>query len=190
MTQAAVLIDNMYLQNMSDFFNIHKIDIPKFSRHLLNEDETLFRTFVFDALPYIPNEPTPEQLQRKKDKADYFNRLKYFDRVVVEEGYVKGKDVKCPSCYTWFKNPVQKAVDVKISVRLLELALHKKVSIIVLVSGDGDLVPAVEAANQSDAAVRLRYTLVPGARTSSVLIKTCPEQSELKREDLEYCRLV
>ena len=134
MKTAVVLIDNMYLQNAADAFNVKKVDIPKFSRHVLENSEELFRTYVFDALPYLPENPTEDQQKRRKKKEGYFNRLKFEERVIVEEGYVKGKDVKCRKCNKWFKIPIQKAVDVKISVKLVEFALSKSVDIIVLVS--------------------------------------------------------
>ena len=76
-----------------------------------------------------------------------------------------------------------------ICIRLLELTLSKTVGTSILVSGDGDLVPAVESANYSGATVKLHYAKVRGAWTIDTLIKTCTEKKERTQHDLECFKL-
>lgn len=78
-------------------------------------------------------------------------------------------------------------VDVKISVRLTSLAWMKIVSTIVLVSGDADLIPAVEAINGSGTTVRLAYAELANVRTSKSLIRACPEKNIITEENIKSC---
>ncbi len=98
---------------------------------------------------------------------------------------MRPKYTKCRNCETQFIVPVQKLVDVKISVRLTSLAWSKIVNKIILVSGDGDLIPAVEAARPSGTIVRLEYVDEEGVRTSKGLIRACPEKNKLTKEDFQ-----
>jgi len=185
----AILIDNMYVQHCANFFGVGRLDPRKFPDMLLRENERHHMTYIFDALPFIPSEnPTSRQLELHRGKKVYFDALQYYERIKVELGYVRPKRTKCHKCKTAFYVPVQKLVDVKISVRLTSLAWSKIVQKIVLVSGDGDLIPAIQAAGPSGTIVRLGYVDEAGVRTSKGLIKMCPEKHRLSREDFLKAR--
>lgn len=180
----AILIDNMYVQHCADFFGVGRLDPCKFPGMLLRENERHHMTYIFDALPFVPREnPTARQLELRRGKKAYLDALQYYERIKVELGYVRPKRTRCHNCKTEFYVPVQKLVDVKISVRLTSLAWSKIVQKIVLVSGDGDLIPAIQAAGPSGTIVRLEYVDEAGVRTSKGLIKICPEKHRLLRED-------
>lgn len=83
--------------------------------------------------------------------------------------------------------PVQKLVDVKISVRMLSLAHSGVVECIVLVSGDSDLIPAVKELEPSGTTVRLAYLQQGRAKASPLLIQECPEKHLLRRGDFDRC---
>jgi uncharacterized LabA/DUF88 family protein len=78
-------------------------------------------------------------------------------------------------------------VDVKLSVRLVSLAWSGVVKKIVLVSGDGDMIPAVEAVDGTEAIVRLEYVDADEkpakVKTAKGLIKACPEKHRLTKDD-------
>ena len=179
----------MYLQHICNAFGVDKINIPRFSQLLLENDEKLFRTYVFDALPYLPKEnATPEQQERRDRKYRYLDMLKYTDRVTVEEGYVKPKRWFCRECKRESIVPIQKAVDVKLSVRLVQLAWSDNVDIIALVAGDGDFLPAVDAVSDTNAIVRLFYAEVANIGVNKKLVKACPETRILNSENINSCR--
>jgi uncharacterized LabA/DUF88 family protein len=58
---------------------------------------------------------------------------------------------------------------------------------IVLVSGDGDMIPAVQAVDGSEAIMRLEYVDVgeeaARVKTAKGLIKACPEKHRLTKDD-------
>src|SRR6266566_7260211 len=188
MGKVAILIDNMYLQHIQTEFQTGQIDITKLPKVLLREGEEHHRTWVFDALPYVSPSPTPDQLKKRNDKHRYLDALQYKERVTVEQGVVRPKTTTCRNCNTQFQVPVQKLVDVKISVRMVQLAFSEGVDRIVLVSGDADILPAVEASASSRATVRLAYAEQGGVKTSRALIRACPEKQKLTQQDLTYVR--
>jgi uncharacterized LabA/DUF88 family protein len=179
----------MYLQHIQDEFQTGQVDITKLPKVLLRDGEEHHRTWVFDALPYVPPNPTPEQITRRNNKHQYLDALQYKERIAVEQGMVRPKTTTCRSCGVEFQVAVQKLVDVKMSVRLVELAYSDSVDRIVLLSGDADLLPAVEASGSSGATIRLAYAESGQVRTSRALIRSCPEKQKLTPEDLAFCRL-
>ena len=185
-SNVAILVDNMYLQNAKDSYGIFGgMDPRKFPIHLLREGETHYKTYIFDALPYAPRGSDPRRIERRARKKSYFDAIQYYERVVVEEGYVKGRHTRCFNCNNEFTVPVQKLVDVKLSVRLVSLAWEKVVDKIVLLCGDSDILPAVEAIEKTGIIVRLAYIEYGNTRTNKALIKACPEKQKLEKADLE-----
>lgn len=183
----------MYLAALGKAYSVPKINLLKFSEKLLEKDEERYRTYVFDALPYIPeNGATQDQIDRKNGKKRYLDRLMYMDRMSVELGEVRPKRTNCRECGAQFSVPVQKLVDVKLSVKLASLAWSKNVDKIILVTGDKDILPAVKESEDSGTVIRLVYGEVPehNVFTSKSLIKECHEKRKLERQDLEYCRYI
>jgi len=66
--------------------------------------------------------------------------------VIAELGRFKYKSVHSPSCQIESPHYEEKETDVAISVRMLELFFRDKADTVVLVSGDTDLSPAVQTA--------------------------------------------
>lgn len=60
----------------------------------------------------------------------------------------KQKEVSCPRCGSRFIRYEEKETDVAIGMRLMEIAARGESEIVVLISGDTDLVPAIRAAKR------------------------------------------
>lgn len=60
----------------------------------------------------------------------------------------KQKDVICPKCGTRFTRYEEKETDVAIGMRLMEIAAGAACEVVVLISGDTDMVPAIKAAKR------------------------------------------
>lgn len=186
----AILVDNMYLQIAAKGYGIEQLDPRKYPKALLRTPpEEHFKTFIFDALPYAPDyNPTELQLASQEKKKGYLDAIQYYERIAVETGDVRPKRTTCPECGKEFTVPVQKLVDVKISVRLVSLAWSNVVKKIVLVAGDKDLLPAVEAIQGTGAIVRLAFFEEDFAMTSKALIRGSPEKQKLTKSDIAFCR--
>lgn len=64
-------------------------------------------------------------------------------------GKFKRKDKFCKVCRSTFLSVEEKQTDVNIAIKLFQLALQDQYDRAVIVSGDSDLVPAIEAVRQS-----------------------------------------
>jgi uncharacterized LabA/DUF88 family protein len=172
----------MYLNNVAKVFGVGDLDPKLFPDVLLREGEIHYITYIFDALPYIP---PGGDFSRKEAKSRYLEAIQYIEHVTVEQGYVAPKSSKCRSCGAINVVPVQKQVDVRLSVRLVSLAYQKVVDRIVLVCGDGDMIPAVRAISQTGVICRVAYAKEKWVNTNDGLIKCCNESHLLSKEDLE-----
>ena len=104
-------------------------------------------------------------------------------------GHFKNKDRRCPDCgYRWVGHE-EKATDVNIALRILDLAYRDEFDRAVLITNDSDLAPAIEL-------VRMRFpqkkitTIVPPHRYhSNELIRVSSDKSKIRIEHLERCLL-
>lgn len=104
-------------------------------------------------------------------------------------GHFKNKDRRCPDCsYKWTGHE-EKATDVNIALRLLDLAYRDEFDRALLFTNDSDLAPAIEL-------VRLRFpekhitTIVPPHRYhSNELIRASSDKSKVSIQHLERCLL-
>jgi uncharacterized LabA/DUF88 family protein len=190
MAKVAILVDNMYLENAASLFGAYPSDLTKLPKVVMDSTDELHKTYVFDALPYAPRDnPTAEQVRKRAKKSEYLEALQYKERIAVELGYVAPKTKKCPSCNVVNIVPVQKLVDVRISVRLVSLGWADAVDKIILVAGDADLVPAVEELEKNAMkSVKLAFVRAGNVGTSPALIKVCSEKRELTPQDLQFMK--
>jgi len=146
------VIDGYYLKKMSHRIlfelgiasGVH-FDYGRFTDYIEQCIQTgLAEKYYLDSLP----EPVP------KDNLRFLTALKVLGFQCPRFSYKK-KKVFCPSqdCYhhrTAFEIDVQAGVDVGIAVKILERGVfgNKEIDTIVLVSGDGDFVSAIETAQQ------------------------------------------
>lgn len=186
MKRVAILVDNMFLENASKLYNAYPSDLSKLPSILLDKEEEHYKTYVFDALPWLPDNPSEPQKLKRENKMRYLTAMRYKERIVIEEGYVKPKKTTCPYCKKENIVPVQKLVDVKLSVRLVSLGWSKSVDKIILISGDADIIPAVEDIERSGVIVKLAYVNDKSVGTASGLIKVCPEKHPLTPQELRF----
>jgi len=95
---------------------------------------TAYRDFLFSY--------DPESVKRHRL---YVQCLKAFD-VNVVLGRFKSKETFCNKCKKTFTKHEEKETDVSIAVQLIELFVKNECDIVVLITGDTDLVPAIKTA--------------------------------------------
>ncbi|OPY53797.1 MAG: NYN domain protein [Methanosaeta sp. PtaU1.Bin060] len=146
--RAAVLIDGAYLTKILDVdFGKPKIDLAKFSDILCGDYERL-RTYYYNCMPYQSCPPTEEERRRfaAMDKFVYtLRKLPRFEVKLGRLGCIGGEFI-------------QKRVDIALAVDLVRLSCERIIGKAVVVTGDSDFVPAIEAAKEAGVLVVLYYS--------------------------------
>ena len=147
--RAAVLIDLGYFGKVLKFcFGEPRINYEKFSDVICEGRERL-RTYIYDCMPYQSSPPTSEERDRFGAHDRFMSMLKRLNRFEVRLGKI-------------FKNPrtgefYQKRVDVLFSVDLVRMSWDSQIDTAVIVTGDSDLVPAIQAAKDAGVLTILYY---------------------------------
>lgn len=146
--RAAVFIDGAYLTKILDSdFGKPKIDLARFSDILCGKNERL-RTYYYNCMPYQSCPPTDEERRRfaAMDKFVYtLKKLPRFEVKLGRLGCIGGEFI-------------QKRVDIALAVDLVRLSCGRMIGKAVIVTGDSDFVPAIEAAKEAGVLVMLYYS--------------------------------
>lgn len=174
MDKAAVFIDGGYLSKVLKLvFSETRIDYEKFSNKLCEGCER-WRTYYYDCMPLLPNNPTEQDKERYAGKQRFIDRLKRLNRFEIR----LGKLIQIPDR----DRPIQKGVDVLLSVDLTRMSWDKQIQKAILVTGDSDFVPAVIAAKDAGVLVITYYSRgAPDVYAHDALLTCCDERYEIKQ---------
>lgn len=151
MARLAIFIDAAYANNLGrDTFRIW-IDYERFSNGIHTEIAAqtlepldLLRTYYYDCLPYQGNPPTPEQVSRISRARRFYAALRDLRSFTVREGRLvfRGYDSDGRPIFQ------QKGVDLLLGLDFALLSAKHQITHAAAVSGDSDLIPAFDAAQQ------------------------------------------
>ena len=190
MARLAIFIDGGYLDVLTrDVFRI-RIDSGRLSERITRivaegatEPLDLLRTYYYDCLPYQSNPPTAEEQERLRRKENRFNALRRLDSYTVRQGrlMLRGRDAQGRPIFQ------QKRVDLLLGLDFALLSAKSRITHAAVVSGDSDLIPAVEAAQQEGIATWLFHgPYQPGASTYAAELWTAADKRvEMDRAFME-----
>nr|WP_244669402.1 NYN domain-containing protein [Xanthomonas phaseoli] len=139
MDRCAVFIDGGYVAKLlSNNFDGARTDYSKFVQHVLQGSDVL-RTYYYDCPPYQSSHPTEEEAQRFAGKEKFFNALSRLPRFQVRQGKLERRGTAPNFVFQ------QKRVDILLGVDMVELAATRQIQKAILIAGDSDFVPAIEA---------------------------------------------
>lgn len=181
MDNAAVFIDSGYLSKVLKLIYKVKIDYEKFSDLICGNDCKRLRTYYYDCMPYQDNPPTDEQRQRYASHDAFMYNLRRLNRFEVR----LGKLIYIPSTGDF----VQKRVDVLLSVDLVRMSWDHQINKAVLVTGDSDFVPAIQAAKDAGVLTVLYYSKGhPQITAIDELLYACDERIEIDKKLIDSCK--
>lgn len=120
------------------WYKAYWIDLVKFFGLFLGEGQVLEKVVYFTA------SPLNKEKNRHQSAFLNANKLLNGNRFEVVRGKYISKEIKCPRCKYAIIRPEEKKTDVNISIRMLADCVMDATDIIVLVSGDSDLLPPIE----------------------------------------------
>jgi len=147
--RAVVLIDNGYLAAiLRDEFSSQRISYQKISDGICQGYERL-RTYVYDCLPYQSNPPSTTERLLLAGKQKFFDSLRRLSATDVKFGKLRPREGG---------HFVQKGVDIRLAIDLVQLASKRQIQAAFLIAGDADFVPAVEIAKAEGVSVTLYHS--------------------------------
>ena len=167
MARLAIFIDGGYIAKLGEHEFSVWVDFQKLSEEVRQavaaktpEPVDLLRTYYYDCLPYQSDPPTPEEAQRMGQRRAFFAALQRLPRHTVREGRLmfRGLDARGEPIFQ------QKRVDLLLGLDFALLSGKRRVTHAAVVSGDSDLIPALEVARQEGILV----WLVHGPKASRV----------------------
>lgn len=151
--RAVIFIDGAYLQTQMKNNNF-EADYLHIADHLLAPLRASFpldllRCYYYYCPPYMSQEPTEDELKRMEVHEGFVAELQSLGRWAVRLGKLQKRWEGQREVYE------QKRVDVLLSVDMVRHAAAGHIQHAVLVAGDSDFVPAVEAAKEHGVTVSL-----------------------------------
>lgn len=160
--------------NLSDDFPINPIRMTNDLIKTLGAGR-LQRAYYYDCAPFKHEKPRPgdEERTAKKEKLfEFINSLPNFEvRLGELKLFINGNR----------EEYVQKGVDLLLGIDLVRLASKGAISDAIVVSGDADFVPAVEAAKADG----VNVTCVTSKTGSRSLIRACDNHIEMTQAILK-----
>ena len=179
MGKCAIYIDGGYLDNVlrRDHKSV-RFDYGKFMTRTRGGDD-LLRAYYYHCMPYQSSPPTDEERKRFAAKQRFINVLNHIPRVEVRLGDLQRHGVTKNGDDIY----VQKRVDVMMAVDMVLLAAKHRVDRIVLLTGDSDAIPAVEAVKAEGVIVTLLHGSLQGrASPSRELYQIVDERFEIDND--------
>ena len=141
--RCAIFIDGAYLtKTVHELGSWKPLDYQKLTQLILPKSNDLLRVNYYDCHPYASKPPTADEARMRREKEKLFASISELPRHEVRLGAIvrRGDDGN----HTYH----QKLVDTMISVDIVEQAISRQVQTIVLLAGDSDFKPAIEAAKR------------------------------------------
>ncbi|MBQ8697444.1 MAG: NYN domain-containing protein [Schwartzia sp.] len=151
MDKVACMIDAGYLQKVLSGFGKPRIDYQSLVAAMTNSKE-LLRTYYYDCKVYMSNPPTSEERERQAKQEGFHKYLQALPQFECRFGRLEKRWNEDGSCI--FE---QKRVDVMLSLDLATLSTKRLINHAVLMTGDSDMIPAIQIAKNEGVIVELFY---------------------------------
>lgn len=176
MGTTAIFIDAAYLDKVLYYdHNKKRVDYMKLTQELTAGNQ-LFRAYYYHCMPYQSNPPIEEERRRYSKMHSFITAIKRIPRFEVRLGRIarlgisaEGKPITC-----------QKRVDCMMGVDMALLAGKRVITDLAIITGDSDLIPAIEAVKSEAVIVTLWHgSYSKECRPSGDLVHICDECQEL-----------
>ncbi len=180
MNRVAFFIDgfNLYHSLKDNAPDCRWLNLRKLCEHYINpEKESIVAVYYFSAIANWHPEQTKAQKHTK-----YIERLRK-ENVIPVLGKFKEKDIHCKICDSSFKSHEEKRTDVNVALKIVSEAVLNNYDTGILVSGDTDMIPAIETVRSLSLDKRIGV-LFPLGRFSNELKQIADFSLKIKKNTL------
>ncbi len=180
MNRVAFFIDgfNLYHSLKDNAPECRWLNLRKLCEHYINpEKESIVSIFYFSAIATW--QPNQEKVQKHMK---YIERLRR-ENIIPILGKFKEKDIHCKVCGSNFKSHEEKRTDVNVALKIVSEAVLNNYDTGILVSGDTDMIPAIETVRNLSLNKRIGV-LFPLKRFSNELKEIADFNLRMKKDVL------
>jgi len=129
------------------------LNVQRLAENLLRGPQVLVQTKYFTArISGGMRSDAPTRAARlnakRKRQSDFLEALETLSDFNIYEGHYPAKSLRCRNCGASWRSHEEKMTDVNIATELLLDAFHNRLDTALIVSGDSDLVPPIQAVLQ------------------------------------------
>jgi len=147
---------------------------------LMSQPDELLRAYYYHCMPYQGTPPTAEESMRYAGRHRFITKLSLLPRFEVRLGRLVCRGIDKTTGERIFQ---QKRVDCMIGVDMALLAGKGKITNAAILTGDSDLMPAIESVKREGVLTTLWHGgLIPENRPSSELYALVDERRQLMPE--------
>ena len=150
--RAACLIDAGYLNNGLKQFNNFKVDYKKLVEQMCDKD-ILLRTYYYCCKCYMSPSPTEDERKRQASQDTFLKSINSISQFECRYGRLERR-YDADTHNVFFE---QKRVDVLFATDLVNLSSKRLITHVCLITGDSDMLPAIQIAKNEGVIVTLFY---------------------------------
>jgi uncharacterized LabA/DUF88 family protein len=183
MNRVVVFIDGFNLYHALDanaaYHKYKWLNLDKFCRCFISPKDTVVDIFYFTS--YVTWDP------KKLARHQIYVRALQFVGVKPVFGAFRMKDIKCRICHKSYQIPEEKQTDVNIAIKLFQTATLDMWDVALIISGDSDLIPAIEEVKKTFPTKKIGVA-IPIGRRAEELKQVTDFHRKVKPKHLESCQ--
>jgi uncharacterized LabA/DUF88 family protein len=163
---------------LNDNLQYHKykwLDFSKLAKCYVTKQDVIADIFYFTA--YADWDPP------KRARHQILIQALRLKKINIIFGKFKYRDKKCRLCHGIYQIPEEKQTDVNIAIKLFQAAIRDDFDTAIIISGDGDLIPAIKAVKETFPQKKIGL-VIPIGRHTEELKNVCDFHMKMKEKHL------
>jgi uncharacterized LabA/DUF88 family protein len=162
------------------FYRYKWIDITSLAEKFITKKDKIEDIYYFTALAIW----SPDKVRRHKA----FIKAQEIKGVKTIYGEFRRRDKECRICKKTYQTFEEKQTDLNIAIQLFKLSIQDKYDKALIISGDSDLIPAIEAVKSTFPHKKIGV-IIPIGRSAEQLKQTCDFYMKMKEKHLKASML-
>jgi uncharacterized LabA/DUF88 family protein len=168
------------MQKVIFFIRYKWIDLSELAKKFISKNDKVEEIYYFTALAIW----SPQKVKRHKN----FIKAQEIKGTKIIYGEFKKRDKKCRKCKEIYQTFEEKQTDVNIAIKLFKLAIQDEYDKALIISGDSDLIPSIEAVKSTFPHKQIGV-IIPIGRRAEQLKQTCDFYMKMKEKHLKASML-
>lgn len=176
MGRVAIFVDGAYVDfMMREEFKGARVAFERFFPALIPPRAELLRAYYYACGPHVSDPSTADERERQRRFDRFRTQLEQIPRCEIRLGKLSRREDPKSGAVRY----EQKRVDIQLGIDVVRLAIRQQISELVLVAGDSDFVPAIQAAKDEGVLCRLYHGRSPHRELRQAFDECCQIDQKL-----------